>query len=194
MNSARLVTILVLVSASEVVLVIRTFVLASLFSVMPVLAGGTYFTPDQIQKEVYNEVLPSSGTLWITPERRSEAEALLGKNLMQARIRYKYSDGRYLWTLSEIGKEKPITFAVVTTQDRIERIEVMVFREVRGDEIRLPQYTAQYQGLSLTEDGQLSGHVDGISGATYSVRTMQKIAKLALLLQRWASEEHASAT
>ena len=92
--------------------------------------------------------------------------------------------------MSEIGKEKPITFGVVTHKGVINRVEVMVFRESRGDEIRLPQYTAQYQGQMLTGDGELSSSVDGISGATYSVRSMKKVAKLALLLDGWAAEDN----
>ena len=161
---------------------------------LAVSAGTTYYTPAQIQTDVFGSAAVESGTLWVTPERRDEAKALLQQTLTQARVRYKTDGERYLWTLSEIGKEKPITFAVVTSGDHIERIEVMIFREVRGDEIRLPQYTAQYDNLSLTANGELSAHVDGISGATYSVRTMQKVAKLALLLQRWVSEQHGSAS
>jgi major membrane immunogen (membrane-anchored lipoprotein) len=42
----------------------------------------------------------------------------------------------------------------------------------------------------LTGDGELSSSVDGISGATYSVRSMKKVAKLALLLDGWAAEDN----
>tara|TARA_Y100001934_G_scaffold203387_1_gene239766 strand:+ start:6361 stop:6846 length:486 start_codon:yes stop_codon:yes gene_type:complete len=158
---------------------------------LPVSAGTTYYTPAQISAEVFSESEPEKSALWMTPERRQQAEALLGDAPRQARLRYLAADGRYLWTLSEIGKEKPITFGIVTTSGHIERIEVMVFREVRGDEIRLPQYTRQYKDIALTENGDLSQHIDGISGATYSVRTMKKVAKLALLLDRWANEDNA---
>jgi len=161
---------------------------------LPVLAANTYYTPEQIVSEVFGNASDDSlekGALWMTPERRAEAKDLLGDAPRQARIRYQAYRGNYLWTLSETGKEKPITFAVQTSGGQIVRIEVMVFREVRGDEIRLPQYTAQYEGLSLNSDGALSDHIDGISGATYSVRSMKKVAKMALLLDRWANEDNA---
>ena len=158
---------------------------------LPVSAGTTYYTPAQISAEVFSESEPEKSALWMTPERRQQAEALLGDAPRQARLRYLTAEGRYLWTLSEIGKEKPITFGIITSSGRIERIEVMVFREVRGDEIRLPQYTRQYKDIALTDSGDLSLHIDGISGATYSVRTMKKVAKLALLLDRWANEDNA---
>lgn len=154
---------------------------------IPALAGGVYFSAADLQREVFADAEPLAQTLWLTPDRKAEALQLLGQTLTQARMRYQSLGQRHLWTLSEIGKEKPITFAVVTENGRIQRIDVMVFREARGDEIRLPQYTAQYRNLSLTPTGQLSASVDGISGATYSVRSMQKVAKLALLLDRWAN-------
>ncbi len=156
-------------------------------------AGDTYYTQQQIQQEVFADAEISSQVIWMTPERKQQVRDITGQTLTQARIRYQEGAGQRLWVLSEIGKEKPITFAVVTAHGEIERMEVMVFREVRGDEIRLPQYTAQYQGQVLTPDGDLSQPVDGISGATYSVRSMKKVAKLALLLDSWVTQEHASA-
>lgn len=153
--------------------------------------GGAYVTLNDLKAEVFAEGNVDKKALWLTKERKEEALDILGDNLNQARVRYHSSGQKNLWVLSEIGKEKPITFGVVTQQGVIERLEVMVFRESRGDEIRFPQYTAQYQGQTLTSDGKLSTNVDGISGATYSVRSMKKVAKLALLLDRWASENHA---
>ena len=155
-----------------------------------VLAGGTYLTLNDFKAEVFADKGGDKKALWLTKPRKEEALRVLGDGLNQARIRY-HSDGeKNLWVLSEIGKEKPITFGVVTHKGVINRVEVMVFRESRGDEIRLPQYTAQYQGQMLTGDGELSSSVDGISGATYSVRSMKKVAKLALLLDGWAAEDN----
>ncbi len=150
------------------------------------LAKGTYLTLPQLLGEWF----PSgheARTLWLSNEQKQQAQELISYDLRQARVKYWTHNGHNLWVLSETGKEKPITFAVRTHQGVIERIEVMVFREIRGDEIRLPVFTAQFAQLQLTDDGELSGHIDGISGATYSVRSMEKVAKLALLLDRWAA-------
>ena len=155
-----------------------------------VQAGGTYLTLNDFKADVFADNGGEKKALWLTKPRKEEALRVLGDSLNQARIRF-HSDGEtHLWVLSEIGKEKPITFGVVTHKGAIDRVEVMVFRESRGDEIRLPQYTAQYQGQRLTDDGELSSSVDGISGATYSVRSMKKVAKLALLLDGWAAEDN----
>ena len=58
----------------------------------------------------------------------------------------------------------------------------MAFRESRGWEIRHDFFTAQYRGLGLAADGALSREVDGITGATLSVRAVNRAARLALWL------------
>jgi len=156
------------------------------------LASGTYYSASELLAEVFPATDVASGAVWMTLDRKAESADLFGSALPQARFRYQTDGESRLWLLSEIGKEKPISYGVVTQGGKIVRIEVMVFRESRGDEIRLPQYTAQYEGLTLTAGGDLSTHVDGISGATYSVRSMKKVAKIALLLDRWATADNAA--
>ena len=45
-----------------------------------------------------------------------------------------------------------------------------------------PFFTEQFSGLTLADDGYLSAPVDGITGATLSVRATEKVARLALWL------------
>ena len=71
---------------------------------------------------------------------------------------------------------------MVVAGERIERVEVLAFRESRGWEIRYPFFTDQFSGLTLAEDGYLSEHIDGITGATLSVRAVERVARLALWL------------
>lgn len=150
----------------------------------PVQAKGTYYTLEQLLPEIFSAT-PDSQALWLNKDQKRMASDVLQRRFHKARVKYWRSGERYLWVLSEIGKEKPITFAVVTQAGMLERIEVMAFREIRGDEIRMPAYTAQFRDLTLTDEQKLSQSIDGISGATYSVRSMKKVAKLALLLDRW---------
>lgn len=157
-------------------------------------AKGTYFTAQQLLAEVYDEVPSSPKTLWMNKAHKQEVLDFFDKPLRIVRIKYWEKDDRRFWILSEIGKEKPITFGVVTSQGVIERMEVMAFREVRGDEIRLPAYTAQYDNQTLKPNGRLKNTVDGISGATYSVRSMKKVARLALLFDRWVTKPDAASS
>lgn len=58
-----------------------------------------------------------------------------------------------------------------------------MFRESRGFEVRYPFFTDQFRGARLREGLDLDREIDGISGATLSVRALTKLARLALLLR-----------
>ncbi len=120
-------------------------------------------------------------TYWVSAETQKQAQKILNHPYKGLRVRYWTDDKRSAWVLNEIGKEQPITFGVVINAGRVESIRVLVFREVRGDEIKSPQFTAQFDQAVLTDDFQLDRRIDGITGATYSVRSMKKVARLALL-------------
>jgi hypothetical protein len=62
----------------------------------------------------------------------------------------------------------------------------MEFRESRGWEIRYPFFTRQFSQLRLTNTGALSHGIDGISGATLSVKAATRSAKFALMLNEHA--------
>ena len=98
------------------------------------------------------------------------------------RLKYWEKEWRTVWILEEIGKERPITAGIVINNGKIERINVLTFRESRGWEIRYPFFTDQFSDAILKEDRQLDRKIDGISGATLSVKAMTKMARLALLL------------
>ena len=68
--------------------------------------------------------------------------------------------------------------------NKIESIKVLAFRESRGWEVRYPFFTDQFSDVALKENKQLDRHIDGISGATLSVRAMTKMARLALFLHQ----------
>ncbi|RME64612.1 MAG: FMN-binding protein, partial [Alphaproteobacteria bacterium] len=68
----------------------------------------------------------------------------------------------------------------IVDDGRLESVEVLIYRESRGWEIRYPFFRDQFVGARLGADLALDQDIDGISGATLSVRAMQKMARLAL--------------
>ena len=60
--------------------------------------------------------------------------------------------------------------------------KVLVFRESRGWEVRHPFFTDQFRDAGLTGELALDRNIDGISGATLSVRALSRLARLALYL------------
>ena len=77
---------------------------------------------------------------------------------------------------------------MVVSEGKIAKAKVLVFREIRGWEIRYPAFTRQF--LGATYDGKkLSKNIDGVSGATLSVWAMTKIAKIALYLDEYVNQK-----
>ena len=146
-------------------------------------ARGVYLTAEQFLAEGFPTGEPGLQTLWLSPELRGRGSDLLDRPL-PLRVRYWRSGGRTAWILDEIGKTHPITIGVVVEGDAIAAIRVLEFRESRGDEVRFPFFTQQFEGAALSKGGstRLDRHIDGITGATLSVRAMGKVARLALLL------------
>jgi len=143
---------------------------------------------DQTSEIFINEVFagnpPASEVLWITRPLRETITKILGHAPEGLRVRYWGEKHRTVWILDEIGKERPITAGLVVDNGRLETVKVLAFRESRGWEVRYPFFTDQFKGVGLSTDDQLDQAIDGISGATLSVRAMKKLARLALFLHQ----------
>ncbi|MBT5471942.1 MAG: FMN-binding protein [Nitrospina sp.] len=72
----------------------------------------------------------------------------------------------------EIGKSFPITFMTVLNVDGTVRdVEILVYREPRGWEVRYPSFMDQFTGRDAESDYRT---VNSITGATLSVRALRK--------------------
>ena len=145
-------------------------------------AGGAYQQPKDFVREAFGGAPPEPSRLWIDAALKAQIRQVLERDLGVLRLRYWGKDHRTAWILDEIGKERPITTGIVVENGTIERITVLVFRESRGFEVRYPFFTDQFRGARLREGLDLDREIDGISGATLSVRALTKLARLALLL------------
>ena len=148
------------------------------------LARGTYLTAAEFLDQAFDGSPPAPAVIWLTGERKERVQEILGHRYPSLRIRYWRKGERSAWILEETGKDQPITMGVVVERGQLERIRVLVFRESRGAEIRHPFFTRQFEGATLDKEIRLDRDIDGISGATLSVRAMKKIARLALYLDR----------
>ena len=92
------------------------------------------------------------------------------------------------WILEEIGKEKPITTGIVVRNSQIERVKVLIFREVRGWEVRHDFFTEQFVSAQLDSSHNLDRYIDNVTGATLSVRAVTKLARLALYLHEQVTD------
>lgn len=133
---------------------------------------------------------PEQKSLWLTPELKETASEVLSHPLRGIRVRYWQSGEKTAWIMEEIGKELPITIGIIVNGDNdsshIEQVKILAFRESRGWEVRYPAFTAQYQNIKITPELKLDQHIDGITGATLSVRAVTKVARLALFYHQQA--------
>lgn len=143
-------------------------------------ADTVYLEPEQFLNEVFDGQKPEPKVLWIAGELRADASKILGHKPPSLRTRYWSNEKQSAWILEEIGKDLPITVGLVVEQGKLKQVRVLIFRESRGWEVHNPAFVKQYSGASLTDKAKLDRHIDGITGATLSVRALNKLARLAL--------------
>ncbi len=145
-------------------------------------AGNIYQTPENFLHEVFENAPPEPSIIWLSGERKQASIDILEHRYASLRVRYWASDQKSAWILEEVGKDQPITAGFVIENGKLNIIKVLAFRESRGFEIRHSFFTDQFKNAELDEQRRLSNEIDGISGATLSVRAMKKMATLALYL------------
>ena len=89
----------------------------------------------------------------------------------------------YALVQNTIGKHKPMTYMVgVDNIGRVLNVELLVFREARGSEVRTKCFNVQYEGKTASDPVRLNKDIINISGATMSVRSMTAGIKRVLVL------------
>ncbi|MGS0680287.1 FMN-binding protein [Shewanella sp. 125m-7] len=145
-------------------------------------ARGTYQTAEDFIAQAFNSAPPKSKVLWIDDETKSVIESILAHSYRKMRLRYWKQGNESVWVMNEIGKEAPITVGIHVKNNQIAQTKVLEYRESRGDEVRHDFFTDQFKSAKLTPELKLDTHIDGITGATLSVRALTKLSRIALYL------------
>ena len=161
---------------------------------MPVAAmAETYLTPEQFVQAAFGaaklKTAPTVEILWLTKDVATQAANILGHSPKQLRLKFWKAGLQTAWILDEIGKEEPITAGFVVENGKILQVNILAYRESRGGEVRHANFLKQYQGASLQQDAQLNKTIDGISGATLSVRALGRMARLALYFDQISHQQ-----
>ncbi len=89
----------------------------------------------------------------------------------------------YAMVHNTIGKHKHMTYMVgVDTRGACTDVELLVFREARGSEVRRKRFNAQYEGKTVSDPIRINKDIINISGATMSVRSISAGVKRVLVL------------
>jgi Na+-translocating ferredoxin:NAD+ oxidoreductase RnfG subunit len=89
----------------------------------------------------------------------------------------------YALIQNTIGKHKPMTYMVGLDQNgRVTDVELLIFREARGSEVRMKRFNSQYEGKTVLDPVRINKDIINISGATMSVRSISAGVKRMLVL------------
>lgn len=170
---------------------IWTLILVVMFSaatVHSVAAEDVYQTPEAFVADSYPETKPQKKTLKIDASLTPKVQKIMGSHYRLSEVDYWVDNGKTTWILEEIGKYQPITTGfVVDKENKIERLKVLIYRESHGWEVKHNFFTRQFKGAGLKKEKKLDKRIDGISGATLSVKALKRLSALALLLHSHVS-------
>ncbi len=114
---------------------------------------------------------------WLTDEQKKTIGELCFQKIESRRMSF-YAGMRdgvpigYVLFDHQIGKSYPISYMVVLNLDGTVRdVEILVYREPRGWEVRYPSFMDQFTGSTADTDFR---NINTITGATLSVNAMVK--------------------
>jgi hypothetical protein len=157
-----------------------------MFTALSAAAVEVYLEPEAFIANAFDNQPPKPRKLWIKGHIKAQVHAILGTGLGSLRLKYWQAGRRTAWVLEALGRDRPITAGFVVDDDAIAEVAILIYRESRGWEVRYPFFTDQFRGAELNEDGALDRDIDGITGATLSVRAITGLSRVALLLHREA--------
>lgn len=161
------------------------FLLTSFFS----LHAAEYQSPEDFLIQAFTGPPPQPKVLWLKSDIKKTTARILQHKPGFLRTRYWQTKNQSVWILNEIGKTKPITVAIIVKDKKIALLKVLAFRESRGWEVKHDFFTDQFKQNEINDDLSLARSIDGISGATLSVRALTKVSQLALYFDSLVQDE-----
>ena len=166
-----------------------TALLVGICAPMAARAETVYHTPRSLLAEFF----PKSDNVRfqryaISPALRERITHRLGANLRRdSYVFYIASTGGHIdgYALidDELGQTEPITFGVKLSPDGVvERTEVLIYREPRGDEVRSKHFLDQMRGKTVNKPCRAGVDIDAVSGATISSHSLANGVRRALVL------------
>ena len=172
-------TVSSLVSLKRTTVLSLSVFLCLLFSIQA--DAAVYMTtPEFIDNSLGDSSVVKS--VWIRDDENQVAKKILGHSYPGLRVRYWQHGSKTAWVMDEVGKDRPITIGVVVSEGKIEKVSILAFRESRGGEVRHPFFTRQFVDMFLRDNMKLDRKIDGIAGATLSVRAVSRVSRYALYL------------
>jgi hypothetical protein len=155
----------------------------------PPIICKTFITREAFLAEAFGNTLPPVQTLDLDEAKQARLSPIYGRRFPQARLRYwRGEEGSTAWIFDDIGKEgyQPTISGFVVKDGAIKMARVLFYKESRGEQVGELSFLHQLLGAKANGAG-LDKSVDNISGATYSVKLMQRMARTALMFDELAA-------
>lgn len=152
-------------------------------------AADVIKNPEVFVSESFAGNPPASEVFKIEKSHKKRMGKIMKRRIHIGQIKYWMNDEKSVWVLEEVGKTKPITTGFIIKGDKIESVQILVYRESHGFEVKYPFFTDQFKEVALDENYRLNKSIDSISGATLSVSALKKLATLALYLHKTVKDK-----
>jgi len=126
--------------------------------------------------------------LKLSPEKKLQIEERIGWKFPEESFEVYIGEtgtqiNGYALVQNTIGKHKPMTYMVgIDNNGHVSNVELLVFREARGSEVRTKRFNVQYEGKTVLDPVRINKDIINISGATMSVRSISAGVKRVLVL------------
>ena len=147
-----------------------------------------FLSKENFLKIAFEDDVPRRKGLRFKGEVKEIAQEIMGSNFKKIRMKYWRQDDKTAWILERIGKVKLITAGFIVENCRISSIHFLVYRETHGWEVKYPSFRDQFVGINMLDEFKLNKRIDGIAGATLSVNSVEKMARLALAMNSLVPE------
>jgi hypothetical protein len=144
---------------------------AALTIAVPVKAA-VYLTVEQAQAALFPGETFTQDFRALTPAQADAIESAADVNVRDKEIKaWKTSSGGWFILDEVVGKHDFIPIALaIDAKGAVKGVEILEYREAYGDQVRNPDWRAQFVGKTRTSKLQLTKDIENISGATLSCR------------------------
>ena len=158
---------------------------------------GVFLTAEEAARQLFPDAAAGAPrTLAATPTLQQRIRDLLGRppSLWEASYRVititrADTVAGFVVVVEEIGKHRPITFAVGVRPDgKVSDMAVLAYREAYGGEIKDKRFLRQYHDKTLGDALLPYRDIRNISGATLSVQATGRAARKAIAVLRAAGD------
>lgn len=145
-------------------------VLGTCLAGIPFARAERFLTVEEARNEIFGNQAATAAAIELTNDQVKQIERSADVNLRTNRIHaWRMEQGGLYIVGNVIGKHENIDVAVGLDQTgAVVGIEVLVYRETYGHEIRHPNWRAQFYGKNAANDIEIDEDIQNISGATLS--------------------------